>query len=118
MIYTLDASNCDNKVAAIKGLRTLTGLGLKESKELVESSMEGNIKIFSSILATTPELKLKNKEAVDYIRSAGCIITKRAGSGQKELKKMIKHAVDKDEFDLAIDLMNTYQNHFGVGNDS
>lgn len=114
-MYIFNASDCTNKIFAIKGIRRITGIGLKEAKDLVESSMEGNTKI---LIPGT--YKLTNgdsppvKEAIQLIRDANCTIQKRAENGQTELKKMIKHAIDKDEFDLATELMNTYESHFGV----
>jgi len=113
-MYVLNASNCTNKVKAIKGVRRITGLGLKESKDLVESSMDGNTKILMPICPAYDEnIRMSLKEAITMIKDSGCTIQKRAENGQKEMKKMIKHAIDKNEFDLAKELMNTYENHFG-----
>jgi len=114
-MYIFNAVGCTNKVWAIKGIRRITGLGLKESKDLVESSMDGNTKILiprKYTLANGEQSPMK--EAIQFILEANCTIQKRATNGQKEMKKMIKHAIDKDEFDLAKELMNTYENHFGV----
>ena len=109
MIYILKAEGCENKVLAIKGVRAITGMGLKESKDLVEEAIDGRVK---TLRVTSPR-KDDVKTGIECIRNSGCYIEEQTTEGQKELKKLIKHAVDKEQFVLANDLMEVYKNHFG-----
>lgn len=65
----LEKSPDDKKIAAIKVVREITGLGLKEAKELVESAPK-------ALKESTP--KADAEEIKKKVEAAGCKVTLKA----------------------------------------
>ena len=99
----------ENKVAAIKALRTLTCLGLKEAKEMVEAVADDHkTKITSLDLHENGNLN----EALDTLRRSG-INAKVTGSNNparnaiaEELQKLVTMATLAAQYDLSHSILN------------
>ena len=102
------------KVAAIKGVRGLTGLGLKDSRECVERITPGHAEV----------IKLKHdilepycSEHINGIKSSGLTVHAsspndkvRIGLGD-EIRKLITYATMSAQYDIGkalMDVMETY----------
>ena len=103
-----------NKIAAIKGVRALTGLGLKEAKDLVEMVEPGHtelIKIHASILEPS------YSDAIRLIRESGMKVQATAENNEArrdigdQLRQVITYATMTSQYDISrvlIDVMETY----------
>lgn len=104
-----------NKVAAIKALRYITGLGLKDAKDTVEDVMEGhNLEVPLNPKAIDNHGRLDAREEVATLRAEGIHI---ATGGTKRhavigaTRAAAKIAVDDHQYDLAIDLIKVLRDH-------
>lgn len=106
-------ANCSNKVSTIKAIRLLTGLGLKEAKDLSEQFGEQRIKVTvrdgedyatgrfvpaqENYERAIKELKSQNIPVV-----ANCFRSKMIN----DVKRLASEAVLRDENDLAVALID------------
>jgi hypothetical protein len=94
-----------DKVGCIKGLRTLTGMGLKDAKDFVETVQTQSPYEIAIAVSDIDEYEIK-----DAIRrmEAGGIYTAPVGTSQ-DLQESIKQsallAVESNEFAIAIRLL-------------
>lgn len=68
--FTLEASRCLNKVQAIKAIRTLTLLGLKEAKDLVEAAYARPQDFVINSVVTDGDVRY----AMQELRASGCVV--------------------------------------------
>ena len=73
--------NTQNKIACIKAVRTLSGLGLKEAKDLVEAAMEG-IEQPLEVKHDLHELDVKKEIAI--LKEWGGLVT-HLGTGHRSI---------------------------------
>ncbi len=89
-----------NKIACIKALREITGLGLKEAKDAVELALDGGA--FALPGKTAPA---HCDEQIDVLNANGLMITGNATKVAfilRSMKANAKMAIDADENNLAI----------------
>ena len=96
-----------NKIEAIKGLRSATGLGLKESKELVERTAAGfpesvreNIPPVDDPTKVMDGKRLMSSGGVSFI-----VVDLRRSEVLTALRDLVKVAVGKSQYDLADQLL-------------
>jgi len=101
-----------NKVACIKAVRQLTGIGLKEAKDAVELAMTNVAVTFDNI---TAERSINaDQSSFDALRENGMELV--AGTNKIEfiieaVKESAKMAADDGEEDLAILLLTAIKQH-------
>ena len=104
-----------NKVAAIKAVRLLTGIGLKEAKDTVEEAMTGVIVEIDDSSAIQRELTTANThEAIENLRAQGMELqngTTKIEFILQAVKESAKLATDEKETDLAILLLGVISQH-------
>jgi len=103
-----------DKIAAIKGVRALTGMGLKEAKEAVEDIVPGRQKVFQISHAI---LEPSFTEAINRIRSSGLTVqvgknnnVARSGIGEG-IRKLVTYANMSAQYDISralLDVLETY----------
>jgi len=102
----------ENKIKAIKGVRFITGLGLKEAKELIEQTMEAG----TSKIDVLPNSAAPRKhEAIALLKEGGFSYFEQAPSRDKiliEVKKLIKMSVENDQNDIATELLQLRERLF------
>lgn len=106
----MTAQRDTNKVAAIKGIRSLTGIGLKEAKEFIEEVMETGMT--RRIAFSAPKNKVVQEE-FNRLADSGFAVEISGDNRNKvkdELKKLIKMAVENDQNDIAIELLKVKDN--------
>lgn len=103
----------NNKVAAIKALRCITRLGLKEAKDAIESVMSGSVITVDAV----------GKKGFDSVDDRECLRTLTAegigvitGGGKRSVilsatRTNAKMAVEDGDYDLAISLINVLKEH-------
>jgi hypothetical protein len=100
-----------NKVKAIKGIRVLTDIGLKEAKELIESVYEGNTDNVVSVLSREAvEYKERDyDEAKNNLIVGGVqLVNSRKASAThifNQLKKLAHYATEHDCFHLSNEIL-------------
>jgi len=108
------ANDMQNKVAAIKGVRGLTGLGLKESKELVERINPGHSE---TIIIAHHILEPTYTQSIQNIRDGGltarmCNHNSKARKGiANELRRLVTFATMSAQYDISkalVDILETY----------
>jgi len=103
-----------NKISAIKGVRNLTGMGLKESKDLVETLRPG---ISKTLIINHDVLEPGFSESLKYIQTGG-ITTQvvvenavvRTGIADK-IRSLVTFSTIAGQYDIAkalIDIVETY----------
>lgn len=102
-----------NKVIAIKALRNLAGLGLKEAKDAVEEAMCGVTVTFDSSRKAL-DLTGSDSEAFRDLKGQGILVV--GGAGKRGViitatRSSAKMAVDEGEYELAISLINVLKEH-------
>lgn len=101
-----------NKVAAIKAVRQLTGIGLKEAKEVVEEAMTG---VVVDLSASVPDESLISvQESYHALAAQGLELIQ--GTNKVEfivaaIKESAKMAADEEEEELAIMLLDVIRQH-------
>jgi len=99
-----------DKVRAVKGLRSITGMMLKESKEFIEIVMEGNNSSVR-LLNNLPERSFK--DGVAMIESAGFKVIDDPIINHEKIKERIKDTiafcVECEDFDTAKKLIDVLQ---------
>jgi hypothetical protein len=107
------ANDLKDKIAAIKGVRSLTGAGLREAKELVERVTPGH----SEILIVGNVLEPRYGESLQLIRTSGLTVTVAEHNvrARNEIGDMIRgivtYATMAAQYDVSralLDLMETY----------
>jgi len=99
------------KVASIKALRTLTGLGLKEAKDAVEDAMDTGK---TSIQMYGDPVSLLRTEEVKILTSEGFRVN---GIGDKKeaivnsVQTSARIAIQDKQYELAIDLLKVLKDH-------
>ena len=107
-------NDVQDKIVAIKSLRALTGGGLKETKELVESVMPHNS---VTVRISHAVLEPGFTQHVTALRSSGLTVRLtdpnskvRAGIGE-ELRRLVTFATMSAQYDIAkaiVDVLETY----------
>ena len=107
-----NGAECHNKVAAIKAWRQLSGLGLKEAKDAVESVMHGDCLVLQ--LNFPFQNDPKSAESLETLRREGMIVSS-GGTHRHVVLRAIKSsariALDNSEYDLAKDLIDVLERH-------
>lgn len=108
------ANDVQNKVAAIKGVRGLTKLGLKEAKELVERINPGHreiIRVDHSVMEPDYSSHLNN------VKAGGLTVTITDASNPvrkgiaEELRKLVTFATMSAQYDIAKSLIDVIETH-------
>lgn len=108
------ARDLSSKVSAIKGVRGLSGLGLKEAKELVERVNPGNSEIIN---IDHNILEPKLSEYIELIRAGGLEVrlTKHNDPVRKaigeDIRKLVTYCTISAQYDIGkalIDILETY----------
>ena len=102
-----------NKVASIKAVRQLCGIGLKEAKDAVEEAMTGTVVAITDL---TPHAssQMSNHDAHESLRAQGMIL--QAGTSKTEfiiqaVRESAKLAADEEETELSILLLDALRQH-------
>ena len=104
-----------NKVAAIKALRSMSGLGLKDAKDGVEDVMSGRtLTVPLSINALDDRGLLNAREEIATLRAEGIHVG--VGGTKRDVvigatRSAAKMAVNDKQYDLAIDLIKVLRDH-------
>ena len=108
------SKSLSNKVAAIKAVRGLTGLGLKETKDLVESVQPGyprTVRVLHNIMEPS------YSEHVQSIKMSGLSVTLthpndqvRKGIGE-EIRRIITYSTMAGQYDIAKGLLDVMETH-------
>ena len=103
-----------NKVAAIKGVRTLTGLGLKEAKDLVECINPGHTEV---IHVDAGILEPYYSEALQLIKDSGLRVSTpvinnaaRRDIGE-QLRQVVTYATMTAQYDISRVLINIIETY-------
>ena len=115
--FTLKPSGITNKVAAIKGVRTFTGMGLKESKEFVESLVHGarNIGISGEL---SSEVEYNGKELLSNGGIAVILVipnNKIRNNMAEQIQGIATYATISAQYDLARELITIMEKYFPNG---
>jgi len=94
-----------NKVAVIKAIRTLTGLGLKEAKDASERSGHQVFDISPSNFASWADPQKGIEEAFRILRNEGVEVGEPAWKIIEELRKLGSQALLQGEDDLANEIL-------------
>lgn len=109
---TFPAPGSSNRVAVIKIVRSLTGLGLKEAKELTEK--EGaqlvQVRAADTVNPYTNQpvsAKFFLEESIAELRRNGVVVVEAVRAGTlAEVRKLASDALLRDELDLAVALID------------
>ena len=102
-----------SKVPVIKSIRYITGLGLKEAKDLVDGAERGERMVFAELEEhrrnpdTLAAYNLSSELA--SIRQCGYSVVEMNDRMGAQVKKLIIEAIECDEYSMAIDLINVIQ---------
>jgi hypothetical protein len=101
------------KVPAIKAVRQLSGLGLKEAKDAVEEAMTGTVVVIEDKRPHDPSAPAMY-DASENLRAQGMIL--QVGTSKTEfivqaIRESAKLAADEDETELAILLLDALRKH-------
>jgi len=114
MLSVNTAKDLENKVSAIKGVRVLSGLGLREAKDLVERVMPGHSE---TIIVGHGVMEPRLTEGVQLIRDGGMGVAltdhnSPARNGiADELRKVVTYAAMTAQYDIGraiMDVLETY----------
>jgi hypothetical protein len=94
-----------NKVAVIKAIRTLTGLGLKEAKDASERSGPQVYEIFPSSFTSWADPQQGIDEQFRILRNEGVEVGEPAWKIIEELRKLGSQALLQGEDDLANEIL-------------
>lgn len=99
-----------NRVTTIKAIRTLTGMGLKESKDLTEKWGEQRIKInvhAAEDYATGRVLTAKEQfdRAINELKAQNIPVKIQTYKTLEDLRRLASEAVLRDEHDVAMALI-------------
>ena len=102
-----------NKVATIKAVRQLCGIGLKEAKDAVEEAMTGTVVVITDL---TPHAssQMSNHDAHESLRAQGLVL--QSGTSKTEfivqaIRESAKLAADEEETELSILLLDALRKH-------
>jgi len=102
MIVFIDASSRTiDRIAAIKALRNLTGLGLKEAKDFIEAAM---VKEQELIIQRT------SSDAFAELAATGVRI-REDKTILSSLTALLHHAIDSRQYEMAEDLLTLVRKH-------
>lgn len=108
----------NEKVQVIKTLRSLFGFSLIEAKQI--SELSGQTKIYE-VKYTIPfpqepyakeDEQKQIEELIRVLRNNDVAVEEILVGFSKKIKELISDAVNEDEFQLAIDLINVYRDNF------
>lgn len=107
LTFTMSSPNgFINKVTAIKGLRKLTGMDLKSSKEFVELVQERGV--LNKVITVTDQQEHES-EGIITMRGGGIIVTDTNTNARADildaLKEIAAEAVKADQYDIAKQLI-------------
>jgi len=98
-----------NKVKSIKGLRALTGLGLKEAKELSENIADAYPNAYTTSLKLNPDVN-SVKDGIDDIVEGGIAVIDNSEPVRVELLSNIQDigaaAISNGQYDIAQALLD------------
>ena len=95
-----------NKVQAIKGLRKLSGMGLKEAKDFLEDVERKAVPVVAKIIPVVEGFDLH--DAITMLAEGGAAVTAMSGEREDILGKINAAAVDAvraTEYELAEELI-------------
>jgi succinyl-CoA synthetase alpha subunit len=101
-----------NKVRAIKGLRKLSGLGLKEAKDFVEGVESKDQPVVAQFTPAVEGFDLQ--DAINMLAEGGVRVTRMSGEREDVLGKINAAAVDAvkaTEYELAEQLIEVLKNN-------
>ena len=102
-----------NKVAAIKAVRQLAGIGLKEAKDAVEEAMTGIVVVIEDVRPHDPSAPAMY-DASESLRAQGMELSSGTTKTQfivQAVRESAKLAADEEETDLAILLLDALKQH-------
>ena len=102
-----------NKVAVIKAVRQLTGIGLKEAKDAVEEAMTGTVVLIKNGTPHDSTIASSN-DANDSIHENGMELffgTSKTQFIVQAIRESAKLAADEEENELAILLLDVLRQH-------
>lgn len=104
-----------DKIRAIKALRTLAGLGLKEAKDVVEASHAYPTRVEYEITALDQQrfidCRATETSVIEELRQAGYNVVVGSNGALTDLRKVAHVALDNGEFGLAVDIINLLQRY-------
>ncbi len=103
--FILDAAPNNNKVQCIKAIRTLTGLGLKEAKDLVEAAMVTPQPVNYAAYISESD----RRYAEELLKEAKCILNPSANIRPRSIYKtkvLVLESVAAGDYEYAKRLLN------------
>jgi len=97
--------NKERKIPAIKAVRTLTGMGLKESKNIIDDTQDGN----KHSIETNPEFDVR--QIVNILDEGEVQYNIISNLVTHHLKETLQVALDKHNFELVCDLAAVAKKH-------
>ena len=98
------------KIHGIKAIRTVTGLGLKEAKEVIEANTISFIASMNSM--TECRTFIAEMKVFGYDITNAKYIENLFGDIETEFKEFIKRCVNLEKMELVADLSRVYSNHY------
>ena len=102
-----DEAVFNDKIRCIKGLRALTGLGLREAKEFVEE-VQANKKV--TIAMNITDASESANEAIKLLANGGIVVLDSDGESRKmildEIKILASKSVEASQYDIARQLIS------------
>jgi len=107
---TCNSAHIQNKVGAIKAVRALSGLGLKDSKDLVETDGAWSFEIDNSIIVSE---SAKN-DCLKNLKDSGVSVIEEPGGTSISFSIMedaMQEALVERNYSLAQDILDTLKKH-------
>jgi len=102
-----------NKVAAIKAVRQLCGIGLKEAKDAVEEAMTGTVVVIADLTPHSSS-QMSSQDAHENLRAQGMELLRGTSKTEfivQAIRESAKLAADEEENNLAILLLDVLRQH-------
>ncbi len=104
---TCNSSHIQNKIGAIKAVRALSGMGLKDAKDLVETDGDWDFEMDSTLGDDDRNHEIKNlREAIVRVTESG--VTSISFSIMEDA---MHEALVERKYDLAQDILDTLKKH-------
>jgi hypothetical protein len=103
----IDINKISNRVSAIKTLRELTALGLKDAKDATERPGVQRMKIDTHYLSTYPDVNFEVEKRIVLLKSLGGIRVVRHGVQKmlEDLRELAQQALVMEEDELANEIL-------------
>jgi hypothetical protein len=114
-IFIKNTATVNDKVAAIKAIRWITGFGLKEAKDLIDAVCNGITHTFKEQNACyrNTEYSYSLDEELKAIRACGFTVVEMSDILTTQVQAIAVEAINACDYDLAIDLIRILKTRQG-----